>query len=61
MLKNIYVNIYLLEGTYSGTGNVNLELTKLLGYLNIIGVDGKTIIDGNGKDYAFNFGTTLNV
>ena len=59
--KNIYVNIYLLEGTYSGTGNVNLELTKLLGYLNIIGVDGKTIIDGNGKDYAFNFGTTLNV
>ncbi len=58
---NIYVNIYLLEGTYSGTGNVNLELTKLLGYLNIIGVDGKTIIDGNGKDYAFNFGTTLNV
>lgn len=28
--KNIYVNIYLLEGTYSGTGNVNLELTKLL-------------------------------
>ena len=59
--KNIYVNIYLLEGTYSGTGNVNLELTKLLGYLNIIGVDGKTIIDGNDKDYAFNFGTTLNV
>ena len=59
--KNIYVNIYLLEGTYSGTGNVNLELTKLLGYLNIIGVDGKTIIDGNGKNYAFNFGTTLNV
>ena len=59
--KNIYVNVYLLEGTYSGTGNVNLELTKLLGYLNIIGVDGKTIIDGNGKDYAFNFGTTLNV
>ena len=59
--KNIYVNIYLLEGTYLGTGNVNLELTKLLGYLNIIGVDGKTIIDGNGKDYAFNFGTTLNV
>ena len=59
--KNIYVNIYLLEGTYSGTGNVNLELTKLLGYLNIIGVDGKTIIEGNGKDYAFNFGTTLNV
>ena len=59
--KNIYVNIYLLEGTYSGTGNVNLELTKLLGYINIIGVDGKTIIDGNGKDYAFNFGTTLNV
>ena len=59
--KNIYVNIYLLEGTYSGTGNVNLELTKLLGYLNIIGVDGKTIIEGNGKNYAFNFGTTLNV
>ena len=58
--KNIYVNIYLLEGTYSGTGNVNLALTNL-GYLNIIGVDGKTIIDGNGKDYAFNFGTTLNV
>ena len=58
--KNIYVNIYLLEGTYLGTGNVNLALTNL-GYLNIIGVDGKTIIDGNGKDYAFNFGTTLNV
>ena len=58
--KNIYVNICLLEGTYSGTGNVNLALTNL-GYLNIIGVDGKTIIDGNGKDYAFNFGTTLNV
>jgi hypothetical protein len=58
--KNIYVNIYLLEGTYLDTGNVNLALTNL-GYLNIIGVDGKTIIDGNGKDYAFNFGTTLNV
>ena len=59
--KNIYVNIYLLEGTYSGTGNVNLELTKLLGYLNIIGVDGKTIINGDDKNYAFNFGNTLNV
>ena len=58
--KNIYVNIYLLEGTYLGTGNVNLALTNL-GYLNIIGVDGKTIIDGDGKNYAFNFGTTLNV
>ena len=58
--KNIYVNICLLEGTYSGTGNVNLALTNL-GYLNIIGVDGKTIIDGDGKNYAFNFGTTLNV
>lgn len=59
--KNIYVNIYLLEGTYSGTGNINLDLSKLLGYLNIIGVDGKTIINGDDKNYAFNFGTTLNV
>ncbi|WP_295871931.1 right-handed parallel beta-helix repeat-containing protein [uncultured Methanobrevibacter sp.] len=59
--KNIYVNIHLLEGTYSGTGNINLDLSKLLGYLNIIGVDGKTIINGDDKNYAFNFGNTLNV
>ena len=59
--KNIYVNIHLLEGTYSGTGNINLDLSKLLGYLNIIGVDGKTIINGDDENYAFNFGNTLNV
>ena len=58
--KNIYVNIHLLEGTYVGAGNLNLTFNNL-GYLNIIGVDGKTIINGSNKDWAFNFGSTLNV
>jgi len=56
----IYVNIYLLDGIYSGTGNVNLDLTKHLGYLNIMGLNyNQSIIDGNGTSLLFDFGTSI--
>jgi len=56
----IYVNIYLLDGIYSGLGNVNLDLTEHLGYLNIMGLNyNQSIIDGNGTSLLFDFGTSV--
>ncbi|OEC85788.1 hypothetical protein A9507_12105, partial [Methanobacterium sp. A39] len=58
--NGVYVNIYLLSGTYSGDGNVNLTLADYLGYLNLIGLNyNQSIIDGSGTDWAFNFGSNV--
>ena len=56
-----FVNVHLLEGTYTGSDNTQISLSNL-GYLNIIGENGNVIIDGNNTStQAFNFGQNLNV
>jgi len=58
--NGVYVNIYLLPGTYSGDGNVNLTLENCTGYLNLMGLYyNQSIIDGNGTNWAFNFGSNV--
>jgi hypothetical protein len=57
---SVFVNVYLLDGTYSGLGNVNISVADYLGTLNIIGLNyGQAIIDGNGTNMAFDFGTSI--
>ena len=54
-----FVNVHLLEGTYTGSENTLISLTNL-GYLNIIGENDKVIIDGNNTaSQAFSFGQNL--
>ncbi|MBF4469426.1 MAG: Ig-like domain repeat protein [Methanobrevibacter arboriphilus] len=60
--NGVYVTVYLLDGVYSGEGNLNLTLGDYLGNLDIIGLNyNKTIINGNGAGLLFNFGLNLRV
>nr|WP_302579022.1 hypothetical protein [Methanobrevibacter arboriphilus] len=60
--NGVYVTVYLLDGVYSGEGNINLTLGDYLGNLDIIGLNyNKTIFDGNGAGLLFNFGLNLRV
>lgn len=60
--NGVYVTVYLLDGVYSGEGNLNLTLGDYLGNLDIIGLNyNKTIFDGNGAGSLFNFGSNLRV
>jgi len=54
-----YVNVYLLEGNYTGTGNTNVDISSLksAGIVNIYGIYNKTIIDGLGTSTGFTLGT----
>ncbi|UTB33147.1 MAG: Ig-like domain repeat protein [Methanobacterium sp. ERen5] len=48
--------IYLLQGTYLGSGNVNNTITNI-GILSLIGETyNKTILDGENTNWLFNFG-----
>ena len=59
--ENIFVNVYLLEGTYVGSENTQISLSNL-GTLNLIGENDKVIIDGNKTvSQAINFGQNLNI
>ena len=50
-----------MDGTYLGTGNVNLKYSRIA-VLNLIGENyGKTIIDGQDNDYFFYFDKGLDV
>ncbi|UTB31581.1 MAG: Ig-like domain repeat protein [Methanobacterium sp. ERen5] len=54
--KSYDPTIYLLEGTYSGTGNTNMTLTNI-GILSIIGETyNKTIIDGQNMNWVLSLG-----
>ena len=59
--KSINITIHIMDGTYLGTGNVNLKYSRIA-VLNLIGENyGKTIIDGQDKDYFFYFDKGLDV
>ena len=59
--KSINITIHIMDGTYLGTGNVNLKYNRIA-VLNLIGENyGKTIIDGQDKDYFFYFDKGLDV
>ena len=53
-----YVNVYLLEGNYNGTGNTNVDISSLksAGIVNIYGIYNKTIIDGLDTTIGFKLG-----
>ncbi len=52
---SIYPTIVIKDGTYKNIGNVNLSFTDI-GILTIIG-SGNTILDGEGQNWLFNFGS----
>ena len=59
--KSINITIHIMDGTYLGTGNVNLKYSRIA-VLNLIGENyGKTIIDGQDNDYFFYFDKGLDV
>ena len=59
--KSINITIHIMDGTSLGTGNVNLKYNRIA-VLNLIGENyGKTIIDGQDKDYFFYFDKGLDV
>ena len=59
--KSINITIHIMDGTYLGTGNVNLKYSRIA-VLNLIGENyGKTIIDGQDNDYFFYFYKGLDV
>jgi predicted outer membrane repeat protein len=59
--KSINITIHIMDGTYLGTGNVNLKYSRI-SVLNLIGENyGKTIIDGQDNDYFFYFDKGLDV
>ena len=59
--KSINITIHIMDGTYLGTGNVNLKYNRIA-VLKLIGENyGKTIIDGQDKDYFFYFDKGLDV
>ena len=57
--ENEYVNVYLLEGNYNGTGNTNVDISSLksVGIVNIYGIYNKTIIDGLDSTIGFKLGS----
>jgi len=59
--KTYNVTIHLLEGTYSGDGNVELDISNK-GTLQIIGEKyGETIIDGNYENWFLNVNTVSTI
>ncbi|WP_299522028.1 S-layer family protein [uncultured Methanobrevibacter sp.] len=53
--KSINIAIHIMDGTYNGTGNVNLKYERIA-ILSLIGeTHGNTIIDGQNKNYFFSF------
>jgi predicted outer membrane repeat protein len=60
-IVSIFPTICLLDGTYSGIGNVNISVTDL-GVLTIVGKNyNKTFIDGENLNWIFRFGENTEV